>query len=103
MKSEIKVEFTHKKVLKDLIQKSYFKDGQKGKLAGQKNYIEVTPEFDDVLHTIIKGLNNITIKVINPEIIDGSFRFIISEEKDTIKIYPISTFCILEEERYSFY
>ena len=104
MKSEIKVEFNNKEILNNLIQKAYFDEGQKGRLSGQKNYIELTPQMDDILHTIVKGLNNATIKITNSDIIDGSFRFIIEDIDDTIKLFPISMFCIVDEnKKYSFY
>ncbi len=104
MRSEIKVEFDNKEILTDLIQKAYFEDGQMGRLSGQKNYIEVTPEVDEVLHTVVKGLNNATIRIINHDLIDGTFRFIIHEDDGSIKIYPISIFCVIDEsKKYSFY
>ena len=90
MKSEIKVEFNNNEILKHLIQKAYFEEGQKGRLSGQKNYIELTPQVDDILHTIVKGLHNATIKISNQDMIDGTLRFIIEDENNTIKLFPIS-------------
>jgi len=101
MKSELKVEYINKDALEELIQKAYFKKGQMGKLFGQKNYIQITPD-DDFMYTVVNGLNNATIKVTNEELIDGSLRFII-DESDGVKIYPVSIYCINEDERYSFY
>ena len=101
MKSELKVEYVNKDALEELIQKAYFAKGQMGKLLGQKNYIQITPE-DDVMYTIVNGLNNATIKVTNEELIEGSIRFII-DESDGVKLYPVSIYCVNEEERYSFY
>lgn len=104
MKSELKLEFNNNDVLNDLIQKSYFEEGQMGRLSGKKNFIEVTPELDDILHTILKDLNNVTVKISNNDLIDGSCRFIVSEKNSEIKIKPISIFCIKDETgRYSFY
>jgi hypothetical protein len=104
MKSEIKVEFNNKKVLDELIQKAYFESNQNGKLAGQKNYIELTPEVEDIVFTIVKGLHNATIKLSNNDIIDGSLRFIIEDIDDKVKLFPISMFCIIDEnKKYSFY
>lgn len=104
MKSEIKVEFNNSDVLGDLIKKAYFENGQMGKLLGKKNYIEVTPDLDDVLHTIVKGLHNATIKITNNDIVDGTFRFIIDEnENGSIKIYPINIYCVFENSKYCFY
>jgi hypothetical protein len=104
MRNEIKIEFSNKEILNTLIQKSYFNDGQMGRLMGQKNFIELTPQVDDVVHTVAKGLHNATIKITNSELIDGTFRFIIEDINDEIKLIPISMFCIVDEnEKYSFY
>jgi len=102
MKSEIKIEFSNSKILETLIQKSYFKEGQLGRLSG-KDYIEVTPELDDIVHTIVKGLNNATIKITNNDIIDGTFRFIIEDKDNVIKLFPISIFCVEDDKKYFFY
>lgn len=104
MKSELKLEFNNNSVLNDLIQKSYFGEGQMGRLSGKKNFIEITPDLDDILHTILKDLNNATVKISNTDLIDGSCRFIVSEKNNEIKIKPISIFCIKDETgRYTFY
>lgn len=104
MKNEIRVEFDNKELLESLITKSYFNNNQMGKLSGQKNWIDITPDVDDIFYTVVKGLHNTTIKVLNNDIIDGSFRFIVNEENDSIKIFPISIFCIIDEnKKYSFY
>ena len=104
MRNEIKVEFSNKEILNTLIQKSYFEGGQMGRLLGQKNFIELTPQVDDVVYTVAKGLHNATIKITNSELIDGTFRFIIEDINDEIKLIPISMFCIVDEnEKYSFY
>jgi hypothetical protein len=105
MKSEIKVELSNKIQLDNLIRNAYFSDGQMGKLLGQKNYIEITPEVDDIFHTVVRGLDKATIKVINPDLIDGNLRCLVIEDGSNIKIYPINTYCIVLEEnnKYSFY
>jgi len=104
MKNEIKVEFSNKEILHSLIQKSYFEEGQMGRLLGQKNLIELTPQVDDVVYTVAKGLHNATIKLTNSEIIDGTFRFIVEDINDSVKLIPISMFCIVDEnQKYSFY
>jgi len=101
-KNELRIEYTDNKILEDLIQKSYFKQGQMGKLLGQKNFIEVTPK-DDIMYTIINGLNNVTIKITNKEVIDGAIRCIIDDNGKSVKVYPISIYCVNEEDRYTFY
>ena len=104
MKNEIKVEFSNKKILENLIKKSYFEGGQMGRLLGQKNFIDLTPQIDDVVYTVVKGLHNATIKLTNPELIDGTFRFIVEDVDNSIKLIPISMFCIVDEnQKYYFY
>lgn len=101
-KHEIKVEFNNSPELKSLIEKTYFEEGQSGKIIGKKNFIVVDEERDEITYSTIKGLNNATIKITNGEVIDGNMRFLI-EETDEIRIFPISTYCIKEDERYIFY
>lgn len=102
MKNELRIEYPNSDILQELIQKSYFEQGQMGKLLGQKNYIEIKPD-DDVMYTIVNGMNNVTIKITNSDVINGAIRCII-DEKETIKIYPISIYCVSEEEdKYTFY
>ena len=102
MKSELRIEYTNGDVLNQLIQRAYFENGQMGKLIGKENFIEVTPE-EDVLHTIVSGMNNVTIKLTNDDLIDGSARFMI-DESDGIKLYPISIYCVNQDDnRYNFY
>ena len=104
MKSEIKIEFSNNKELKKVIQKAYFEEGYLGKLLTQHNYIEITPKVDDILYTVVKGLNNATIKITNTDIIDGSCRFIVDDTGENPKIYPISMYCIVDEnKKYIFY
>ena len=104
MKNEIKVEFSNKEILENLIKKSYFEGGQMGRLLGQKNFIDLTPQVDDVVYTVAKGLHNATIKLTNSELIDGTFRFIVEDINDSVKLIPISMFCIGDEnQKYSFY
>jgi hypothetical protein len=104
MKNELKIEFSNKEILENLIQKSYFESGQNGKLLGKSNFIELTPQVDDITYTIVKGLHNATIKVTNSDLIDGSFRFIVEDINEILKLIPISMFCIKDEnQKYSFY
>lgn len=104
MKSEIKIEFSNKKSLKKVIDKAYFEDGYLGKLLSKNNFIEVSPDVDEVVYTVIKGLNNATIKVLNNDLIDGSCRFIVDDTGENPKIYPISMYCIVDEnKKYIFY
>ena len=101
-KHEIRVELSNSDDLKTIIEKAYFKEGFGGKILGKKHFIKID-ESDDVNHTIFKGLNNATVKVTNEEVIDGAMRFLIDETEGELRLYPISIYCIKEEERYSFY
>lgn len=101
MKYELKIEFKDNQQLEQVIQKSYFEDGTLGKLIGKKSHVKIEP--DDVLFLVFKGLNNLTIKLINEEMIDGSMRCIVDESETTINLYPINNYCIIEDEKYSFY
>jgi hypothetical protein len=101
MKHEIRVEFDNSEILKDLIDKVYFEDGYLGKISGdKKSYLKID-ESNIVLHTTFKGLNNATVKITN-DIVDGCMRFVIDENSEEIRIYPISIYCI-KEDKYIFY
>ena len=102
IKHEIKVEFSNSEALKNLIQKAYFEEGYMGKIMGKENYIKVDESVDDIAYTIFKGLNGITAKITN-EIVDGAMRFMVDETQGELRLYPISIYCIQEEERYIFY
>jgi len=101
MKHEIRVEYQNSKELQSLIKKAYYDNGTMGKITSRDNFIKVS-EKEDVLFTILKGMNNATIKVIN-ESIDGTMRFMVDENSNEIRLYPISIYCVKENEKYSFY
>lgn len=101
MKYELKIEFKDKSQLNQVIEESYFNDGTKGKLVGKKSSIKITKE--DPLFIVFKGLNNMTAKILNDELIDGSVRCVVDETSDMINLYPVNPYCILEDEKYSFY
>jgi hypothetical protein len=102
VKHEIKVELNRTEEISKIIEKSYFEEGFNGKIADTKNFL-VIDESDDINYSIFKGLHNATVKIINEDIIDGSMRFIINEEHGEIRLYPISIYCIREEDKYIFY
>lgn len=103
IKHEIKVELEHSETLKNIIEKAYFEEGMKGKILGKKNFIKIE-ESDDINHTIFKGLNGATVKIQNEELIDGSMRFMVDETKGEVRLYPISIYCIKDEnDKYIFY
>jgi hypothetical protein len=99
---EIKVEFSNSDVLKSIIEKAYFEEGYMGKIIGKKHSLLIE-KSDDINWTIFNGLNNVTVKIINEEIIEGTMRFIIDESEDELRLYPISVYCIKEEDKYIFY
>ena len=103
VKHEIKIEFDNSEDLKSIIEKTYFEDGNMGKIGNKKNPILITKESDPQSYENLTGLGNTTIKISNQELIDGTIRFLVEEEKENIKIYPISIYCIKEEDKYSFY
>ena len=103
MKHEIKVEFSNTEVLKNIIEKAYFQEGLGGKILGKNHYITVDEQVEDICYTVFKGLNNATVKITNNDIIDGAMRFLIDETRGEVRIYPVSIYCIKEEEKYSFY
>lgn len=101
MKYELKIEFKDKDQLKSVIESSYFEDGTKGKLVGKKESMIINS--DDPLFIIFKGLNNITSKILNEDLIDGSLRCVVDEHTDFVRLFPVSNYCIVENEKYSFY
>ena len=103
IKHEIKVECSATDALRGIIEKAYFIEGLAGKIQGKENYMVLTEELDEVSYTVLKGLHNATVKIINPDIIDGTMRFMIDESNDDLRIYPISIYCIKEDEKYIFY
>jgi hypothetical protein len=101
MKYELKIEYKDKSQLDQVIKKSYFEDGTKGKLIGQKISLKILK--DDPLFIVFKGLNNMTAKILNEDLIDGSVRCVVDENSEEIKLFPVNPYCIIEDEKYSFY
>jgi hypothetical protein len=102
MKHELKIEFKENEILKNVITKSYFEDSNNGKLIGKKYSILIKEE--DPLYFAFKGLNNLTVKLLNEDLIDGSMRCVVVHELETeIELYPINNYCIIQDQKYSFY
>lgn len=101
MKYELKIEIKDKLQLTKVIEDSYFKNGTKGKLIGKESSIKI--HQDDPLFIVFKGLNNMTAKIINEELIDGSVKCVVDENQDEINLFPINSYCIVEDQKYSFY
>ena len=102
VKYEVKMELDNSDLLKSLIEKTYFENGNLGKINGNKNFITIDNTFE--IYNELKELTNSSIKISNQEIIDGTIRFIVTEEGDNnIKLEPISIYCVKEDDKYSFY
>lgn len=101
MKYELKIEFNNNSELKSLIEKAYFESGNMGKLSGQKESLKIDKE--DPLYIIFRGLNNAIVRIHNNEMIDGSLKLVIDEHEWGVNLFPCSIYCIVEDEKYSFY
>jgi len=101
MKYELKIEFKIKEELERVIQSSYFEDGTMGRLVGKKTFLTIGSE--DPLFIIFRGLNNMTVKLTNDDMFDGSMRCVVDETPEVINLYPINNYCIVEDSKYSFY
>ena len=100
MKYEMKIEFDRVLELKNLINKSYFENNN-GKLNGKDQYLKI--DTNDPIYLMLKGLNNMTIRITNEELIEGSARFVVDEHINHINLLPCSIYCIIENSKYSFY
>ena len=100
MKHEMKIEYDKKKDLKNVIEKSYFSENN-GKLYGQKHCLKIDKK--DPIYIMLKGLNNMTIRLTNEDIIDGCVRFVVDEHNNHINLFPCSIYFIVENEKYIFY
>lgn len=103
MKYDIKIEFENSKLLSRLISETYFSNND-GKINGSDNHLAIKNDDSTSIYTSFKDLNGATVKVCNTELIDGSIRCLIKEENDLVKIYPISIYCIKDNNgKYIFY
>ena len=101
MKYEIKIEYTKTKELKRLLEGCYVFNKKIGNINNSEKHLEITPS--DMIFNYLKGLNNMTIRIFNDDIIDGTCRFVIDESEDIIKLIPCSIYCTIEHGKYSFY
>jgi hypothetical protein len=103
IKYEIKVELPYNEELKSVIKGAYFSNGNDGKICdSNKHYIKI-PYSDEVNYAIFRGLNSCTVKILNSTLIDGSMRFMVTEDTDGLKLNPISIYCIKDANKYIFY
>lgn len=101
MKYEMKIEFSDKTQLKQLIENCYFEENT-GKLRNTENFLTISKT--DPIYIMFRGLSNMTVRITNSQMIDGCSRFVIDEsDKDFIRLYPCSIYCIIEQGKYSFY
>lgn len=96
----MKIEYDKRKDLESVIKKSYFSDNN-GKLGTKRSSIKI--EKKDPIYLMLKGLNNMTVRITNESIIDGCFRFVVDESDEHISLIPCSIYCIFENEKYTFY
>jgi hypothetical protein len=101
MKHEMKIEFRENEILEEVIKSSYFSDNNKGKLIGKK--CSITINVEEPLYIALRGLNNNTINILNEDLIDGSMRCIVEESPNSIGLFPINNYCIIQDQKYSFY
>ena len=103
MKFEMKVELEDNQALEKLIQGVYFDDLRNGKLSNQEK-MAIKIAKSDPLGIIFKNLDNTIVRVFNNDIIDGTIRFVVNEtHQDYIELLPCSLYCIVENDKYSFY
>jgi len=103
VKHEVKVEFSNGDALKQIIEKAYFEAGTMGKITGKDHFITVDEVEEANAYSVLKELNNVTVKISNNDVIDGTMRFIIDNTDGDIRLSPVSIYCVKEEDRYSFY
>jgi hypothetical protein len=99
MKQQKRVEFSDTIELNKLIKKTYFEENN-GKIRGNENNLELFKTHP--MYNEFVGLNKSCVKLEN-ELIDGTIKCIVEEHKDIIKLFPISIYCIIDDEKYSFY
>jgi hypothetical protein len=68
-----------------------------------KNKDEFFFPNEDSNSIILKGLNNMTVRVINNNQIDGFLRCSVREEENGIYLTPCNIYCIVDNGKYSFY
>ena len=96
---KIKFEFRDNEQLKKLIEDAYMKFN--GKRNDTDEYITLSD--DDIYYNILLGMDY-DIKITNDELISGCIRVKKVEEGSSIRLYPISRYCIIDEsDKFSFY
>jgi len=101
MKYEMKIEVSREDDLKDIIEEYYFRYDNNGKLSKRNKPFVI--ENSDPLYIMLRGLNNMTVRLTCEKLIDGSSRFVVDEHETHINLLPCSIYCIVENSKYSFY
>lgn len=103
MKFEMKVELEDNQALETLIQGVYFDDLRNGKLSN-KEKMAIRIAKNDPLSILFRGLDNTIVRGFNSDLIEGTIRFVVNESKpEEIELIPCSLYCIVENDKYSFY
>lgn len=96
MKYELRIEIKDTNLLLELIKNSY-----KNGILTDKNQ-KLTYSKDTYIYNLCKGLTNLTARLYNENIIDGTAKFIVVEEEDGVNLYPCSIYCEYENNKYTF-
>jgi len=96
MRHELKTEFKDTKTLLQFIKKCY----SNGVLIDKNQ--KMAFEKESHINNMCKGLTNLTIRLWNDEIIDGTIRFIIEEYGEEVFLHPCSIIYEMENDKYSF-
>ena len=101
LEHEVKLKFKEEDRLRDVIEKSYFKDGQMGKIL-DKHSLKI--EENDNNYKILKDLHDATIKIENSDVIDGYMRFTVTVNNNSVYLTPASIYSIPDNNnKYIFY
>lgn len=96
MKHELRFEFKDTKLLSSFIELCY-NDG----ILTDKNK-KMTFDKTSHIYNLCKGLSNLTVRIWNDEILDGTMRLIIDDTINEVSLYPCSIVYVMDNNKYSF-
>lgn len=96
MKYDIKIEFKDTKLLLEFINSSY----NNGYLSDRTKTLDFSK--DTQIYSLCKGLSNHIARIWNDEILDGTLRFIIKENNDSVSLCPCSIHYEMDNNKFSF-
>ena len=96
MKHELRFEFKDTKLLTSFIESCY-NDG----VLADKNK-KMTFDKTSHIYNLCKGLSNLTVRIWNDEILDGTMRLIIDDTGNEVLLYPCSIVYVMDNNKYSF-